>query len=80
MTTEARRGEPCALRRSHVNLPTGTTTFRRGVAQDGSLRWEKDTKTHQQRRVTIDPETEPDADPSRVRTTARGPRAPETRR
>jgi integrase len=57
MTTGARRGELCALRWSHVDLPTGTITFRRGVAQDGSFLWEKDTKTHQQRRVTIDPET-----------------------
>jgi len=32
-------------------------TIRRSIAQDGMERWEKDTKTHQQRRVTLDPET-----------------------
>src|SRR5882757_7597632 len=57
MTTGARRGELCALRWSHVDLANGTVTFRRGIAQDGTVLWEKDTKTHQQRRVTIDPET-----------------------
>ncbi|MBN9099343.1 MAG: site-specific integrase [Pseudonocardia sp.] len=32
-------------------------TYRRAIAQDGRHREEKDTKTHQQRRVTLDPET-----------------------
>ena len=57
MTTGARRGELCALRWSRVDLATGTVIFRRGIGQDGTELWEKDTKTHQQRRVTIDPET-----------------------
>jgi integrase len=57
MTTGARRGELCALRWSHVDLATGTVTIRRGIAQDGADTWEKDTKSHQQRRVAIDPET-----------------------
>lgn len=57
MTTGARRGELCALRWSDVDLAAGTITIRRAVGQDGADKWEKDTKTHQQRRVTIDPET-----------------------
>ena len=57
MTTGARRGELCGLRWSHVDLPSGVLTYRRAVAQDGRHREEKDTKTHQQRRVTLDPET-----------------------
>jgi integrase len=57
MTTGARRGELCALRWSHVDLSTGVVTIRRAVAQDGRHREEKDTKTHQQRRVALDPET-----------------------
>ena len=57
MTTGARRGEICALRWSHVDLATGTISIRRAIAQDGDYTWEKDTKSHQQRRVTIDPET-----------------------
>jgi len=57
MTTGARRGELCALRWSHVDLANGTVTIRRGIAQDGADTWEKDTKTHQQRRLAIDPET-----------------------
>ena len=57
MTTGARRGELCGLRWSDLDLPAGVLTFRRAIAQDGRHRVEKDTKTHQQRRVTLDPET-----------------------
>ena len=57
MTTGARRGELCGLRWSDVELPNGVLTYRRAIAQDGRLRMEKDTKTHQQRRVSLDPET-----------------------
>ncbi|MDN5849870.1 MAG: tyrosine-type recombinase/integrase, partial [Nitrococcus sp.] len=57
MTTGARRGELCGLRWSHVDLPNSVLTIRRAIAQDGPDRWEKDTKTHQQRRVALDPET-----------------------
>lgn len=55
MTTGARRGELCGLRWSHVDLPAGVLTFRQAIAQDGRHREEKDTKTHQQRRVALDP-------------------------
>ena len=57
MTTGARRGELCGLRWSDVDLPGGVLTFRRAVAQDGRHREEKDTKTHQQRRIALDPAT-----------------------
>jgi integrase/DNA-binding transcriptional regulator YhcF (GntR family) len=57
MTTGARRGELCALRWRHVDLAAGVVTLSRAIAQDGTHREEKDTKTHQHRRVTLDPET-----------------------
>lgn len=57
MTTGARRGELCGLRWSDVDLPSGVLTYRSAVAQYGGRRELKDTKTHQQRRVALDPET-----------------------
>ncbi|WP_308816412.1 tyrosine-type recombinase/integrase [Pseudonocardia alni] len=57
MTTGARRGELCALRWSNVDLDSGTLTIRRAIAQDGRALQEKDTKTHQQRRLALDAET-----------------------
>ena len=57
LTTGARRGELCGLRWAHVDLAGGVLTFRRSIAQHGGEVWEKDTKTHQQRRVALDPET-----------------------
>lgn len=57
MTTGARRGELCGLRWSHVDLDKGTVTLRTSIAQDGSRRWEKDTKSHQQRRIAVDADT-----------------------
>ena len=58
MTTGMRRGEICGLRWSHVDLDHEVLTVRRTVyiGDDGQLH-EKDTKTHQQRRVVLDPET-----------------------
>ncbi|WP_433558692.1 hypothetical protein ACQPWY_09775 [Pseudonocardia xinjiangensis] len=57
MTTGARRGELC-LRWSDVDLPGNLLTYRRAISQYGTERKEKDkdTKTHQQRRVSLDPE------------------------
>lgn len=57
MTTGARRGELCALRWSNVDLESGTLTIRRAIAQDGRVLQDKDTKTHQQRRLALDTET-----------------------
>lgn len=56
--TGARRGELCALRWHHLDLTAGVLTLRHSAYLDehGELR-EKDTKTHQQRRVALDPET-----------------------
>ncbi|WDZ84903.1 tyrosine-type recombinase/integrase [Micromonospora cathayae] len=58
MTTGARRGELAALRWHHLDLAAGVLTLRRSAYLDanGGLQ-EKDTKTHQQRRVALDPET-----------------------
>ncbi|MGH3611582.1 MAG: site-specific integrase [Pseudonocardia sp.] len=56
MTTGARRGEVCGLRWSQLNLDTGLAVFRASIGQIAGERWEKDTKTHQQRRVTLDAE------------------------
>ncbi|WP_442791935.1 tyrosine-type recombinase/integrase [Micromonospora sp. NBC_01740] len=58
MTSGARRGELCALRWHHLDLAAGVLTLRRSayLDADGELQ-EKDTKTHQQRRVALDPET-----------------------
>ncbi len=57
MTTGARRGELCALRWSHIDLANGVISLRTSIGQDGKARWEKDTKTHQKRRVALDAET-----------------------
>ena len=57
MTTGARRGEMCGLRWRHVDLERGVITLRRAIAQDKNETEEKDTKTHQRRHVTVDPET-----------------------
>jgi integrase len=57
MTTGARRGELCALRWSKVDLDNGVIGIATSIAQTGSKTWEKDTKSHQQRRIAIDAET-----------------------
>jgi integrase len=58
ITTGARRGELCALQWEYVDLDRGVLTLRRSVARDGKGGWYvKDTKTHQQRRVALDPST-----------------------
>ncbi|CAM4098236.1 tyrosine-type recombinase/integrase [Kibdelosporangium persicum] len=57
MTTGARRGELCALRWDLLDLDNGVLSIRTSIAQDGADTWEKPTKTHQQRRITLDTET-----------------------
>ncbi|TDD29993.1 GntR family transcriptional regulator [Kribbella turkmenica] len=57
MVTGARRGELCALRWSKFDLDQGTIVIDTSVAQNSSKKWLKDTKTHQQRRLTLDTET-----------------------
>lgn len=57
MTTGARRGELCGLRWQHVDLENAVVMLQRSIAQAGAEVWEKDTKTHQQRRITLDADT-----------------------
>ena len=57
MVTGARRGELCALRWDRVDFTTGVLQIRTSIAQQGAKTWEKDTKTHHQRRITLDPQT-----------------------
>jgi integrase/DNA-binding transcriptional regulator YhcF (GntR family) len=59
MVTGARRGELCALAWDRVVLKPGegVLTIRSSIAQRGARTWEKPTKTHQQRRITIDDTT-----------------------
>src|SRR5262249_16540569 len=54
MVTGARRGELCALRVDNVDLDNAVLVIRTSISQDGAKTWEKDTKTHQQRRITLD--------------------------
>jgi integrase len=56
-TTGARRGELCALRWTDVNLERGELTISRGLVQAGGRVIEQDTKTHAERRVTLDART-----------------------
>jgi integrase len=58
MTTGARRGELCALHWYHVDLDNSVVEIRRAIGKDEDGSWfEKDTKSHQQRRVVLDEET-----------------------
>jgi integrase len=57
MTTGARRGELCSLRWSMVDLASATIVLRKSRGQISAKQWEKDTKTHQQRRLALDAET-----------------------
>jgi integrase len=54
-STGARRSELIALRWKHVDLDAGVAIIERGIvmSEDGPV--EKDTKTHQVRRLTLDP-------------------------
>ena len=57
MVTGMRRAEVLALRWSDVDLSTGMLAVRRNYVRSGSRRIEKDTKTHQMRRISLDAET-----------------------
>jgi len=56
MTTGARRGEVCGLRWPQLDLDGGVVVFEGSIGQIAGEVWEKDTKTHQHRRVTLDAE------------------------
>jgi integrase len=57
MTTGARRGELCALRRSHLDAEKGVLSVPRSLHGTRLAMREKDTKTHQQRRIGLDTES-----------------------
>lgn len=57
MTTGMRRGEVCALRWSRIDLDTGVVDVRRSYRLRHGVGTEKDTKTHQMRRIALDTET-----------------------
>lgn len=57
MTTGARRAELCALRWRHVDLASATLKVKKSIDQNGAETAEKDTKTHQHRRIALDPVT-----------------------
>jgi integrase len=57
MTTGARRGELCALRRRHLDLDAAALTIEAGVSGNRQGMREKDTKTHQKRRIAVDDDT-----------------------
>lgn len=56
MTTGIRRGEACALRWSDIDLDEGMIEVRRNYVLRKGIKKEKDTKTHQMRRVALDTE------------------------
>lgn len=55
--TGCRRGEAYALRWSDVDLERAEVVIRRSISQVGRAVREKDTKTHQSRRLALDAET-----------------------
>jgi integrase len=57
MVTGMRRAEVLALRWADVDLETGMLAIRRNYVRAGSRGIEKDTKTHQMRRISLDAET-----------------------
>jgi integrase len=57
MTTGARRGELCALRRSDVDLDAGALTIGESTYGRRTTMKTKDTKSHQQRRIGLDEAT-----------------------
>jgi integrase len=57
MTTGIRRGEVCALRWRDVDLDAEIVEIRRNYVLHRGIGAEKDTKTHQMRRIALDSET-----------------------
>lgn len=55
--TGCRRGEGCGLRWSDVDLDGGQLVIRRAIAMAGGVPYEKSTKTHASRRVSLDDAT-----------------------
>ena len=57
MTTGLRRGEVCALRWRDIDLDEETVEIRRNYILHKGVGTEKETKTHQMRRIALDSET-----------------------
>jgi integrase/DNA-binding transcriptional regulator YhcF (GntR family) len=57
MITGQRRGELCAIRWFHVDLDNAVLHLEKAIGQRSGKKWEKDTKAHQDRRITLDPDT-----------------------
>ncbi|MEV0290649.1 tyrosine-type recombinase/integrase [Kribbella sp. NPDC050820] len=58
MTTGARRGELCALHWYHLKLDNSVVVIERAIGKGENGEWvEKDTKSHQHRRIVLDEET-----------------------
>jgi integrase len=57
MTTGLRRGEVCALRWRDIDLDAETIEIRRNYVLHKGIGVEKETKTHQMRRIALDSET-----------------------
>jgi integrase len=57
MVTGARRGELCALRWRHFDPSRRVLVIRASIGQVRTETWEKDTKLHQRRHVTLDERT-----------------------
>jgi integrase len=57
MVTGARRGELLALRWRHVDLDSGVLTIQRNYVRAAGEGYDKDTKSHQMRRIGLDQAT-----------------------
>jgi integrase/DNA-binding transcriptional regulator YhcF (GntR family) len=57
MITGQRRGELCGIRWYHVDLDNAVLHLEKAIGQRSGKKWEKDTKAHQDRRITLDPGT-----------------------
>ncbi|WP_436493396.1 site-specific integrase [Actinokineospora sp. HUAS TT18] len=57
MVTGIRRAELLALRWRHVDLVAGKVTVKRNYVRARGVAYEKDTKTHQERALSLDPAT-----------------------
>lgn len=57
VTTGCRRGELCGLRWSDIDFEAATVVVARSITDAGGTVAVKDTKTHQARRLALDPST-----------------------
>ena len=57
MVTGLRRGELCSIRWRDFDLERGTLMLASSIGQRGRVLWEKGPKSHQHRRLALDPES-----------------------